>query len=487
MSDIVVVDSQNKIIVSETTTESIIVSGSQDKLIVTGIMGPAGPIGPQGPQGPSGVTTISGASDVITTGIQNGDILIFDASINKWVAGRDVQGPVYSVDGNTGDITSAQLLTAIKKEDGIGSGLDADLLDGLNSSSTDTINTVVIRNSSSGTGLGYIDLTPRDDVSPVPGRVWFDSQDGNQTVSIGMQEGVVQQVGEELYFRIKATQPILNGQVVMATGTIGNSGIITGAPAAGLTPDTGIYVIGVATQNIPLNSFGYVTKFGLVRNINTINVSENWQDGTILYLDPSVPGGLTKYIHTAPAPRVVVAMVVHAHSNGSIFVRITHGSVLGGTDGNVEFTSLQDGDKIVYNGTLQRWENISVGGTKVDQLTTITRSITLTDNWQDTGISGMDLVTGTYIVQLFANDIGSGGSNNNEYYSGTMSWYSGTTNSSMEMPTDEIPLHRAGASGEGELYLRTFRTSGGVLKLQIFSNTVSAGASNYVFKFRRMV
>jgi hypothetical protein len=37
---------------------------------------------------------------------------------------------VSSVDGNTGDVTSAQLLTAIKKEDGVSSGLDADLLDG---------------------------------------------------------------------------------------------------------------------------------------------------------------------------------------------------------------------------------------------------------------------------------------------------------------------------------------------------------------------
>ena len=126
----------------------------------------------------------------------------------------------------------------------------------------------------------------------------------------------------------------------------------------------------------------------------------------------------------------------------------------------------------------------------LDTITTITKSITMTTDWQDTGIKSTDLVTGTYIVQLIANDTGSGGTNNNEYYSGTMSWYSGDTNSALEMPTDEIPLHRAGGSGDGALYLRTYRTATANpdnLKLQIYSNTANASAANYVFKFRRII
>jgi hypothetical protein len=129
-------------------------------------------------------------------------------------------------------------------------------------------------------------------------------------------------------------------------------------------------------------------------------------------------------------------------------------------------------------------------GTNIDQLKTITKSLTLTTDWQDTGIKGTDLATGTYIVQLFANDLGSGGTNNNEYYSGTLSWYSDNTNSALELPTDEVVLHRAGASGDGALYLRTFRTptaDPNNLKLQIYSNSANASASNYVFKFRRMI
>lgn len=125
-----------------------------------------------------------------------------------------------------------------------------------------------------------------------------------------------------------------------------------------------------------------------------------------------------------------------------------------------------------------------------DLITTFTKSLTLSEDWQDTGISHDDLLTGTYLIQLFANDTGAGGTNSYEYYSGTMSWYAGTTNSSAELPTDEIQLHRAGASGEAGLYLRTYRSAavdGTNLKLQIYSNTANPSASNYVFKFRKMM
>lgn len=141
-------------------------------------------------------------------------------------------------------------------------------------------------------------------------------------------------------------------------------------------------------------------------------------------------------------------------------------------------------------GTLTHGGLVPSVGTAIDQIATFTQSLTITTDWQDTGISGTDLATGTYIVQLYANDVSSGGTSNNEYYSGTMSWYSSTTSSSVELPTDEIQLHRAGASSDAGLYLRTVRADDaapGPLKLQIYSNLPNASASNYVFKFRRMI
>jgi hypothetical protein len=114
-----------------------------------------------------------------------------------------------------------------------------------------------------------------------------------------------------------------------------------------------------------------------------------------------------------------------------------------------------------------------------------TKSLTITTDWQDVGISGTDLETGSYLVQMFANDSGAGGENINQYYTGTMSWYSGaTTAPEVELPNDEIVLHRAGAGGDAGMYLRTLRDS--VLKLQIYSNYDNASAANYVFRFKKI-
>ena len=81
-------------------------------------------------------------------------------------------------------------------------------------------------------------------------------------------------------------------------------------------------------------------------------------------------------------------------------------------------------------------------------------------------------------------DNGNGGTHYNETYTGTLSWYSGTTNSDK---SDEIQLHRSGENpGTGTIYLRTTRTSSnGSLKLQIYSDTTIT--YTYVFKFRRFM
>lgn len=126
--------------------------------------------------------------------------------------------------------------------------------------------------------------------------------------------------------------------------------------------------------------------------------------------------------------------------------------------------------------------------TGTDTVITITVAMQLNSSWQDTGITGQHLSSGTWIVQLYANDIISGGHNINEYYSGIMSWYNGTTDSNQELPTDEIQLHRTGGSEDGGLYLRTLRSAHYTyLSLQIFSNNITHGNANYVFTFRKML
>jgi hypothetical protein len=162
-------------------------------------------------------------------------------------------------------------------------------------------------------------------------------------------------------------------------------------------------------------------------------------------------------------------------------VEISIGSNTGNTTVN---------NNLVISGSLSSQGTVLTEGSGIDQITVFTKAITLSQDWQDTGINSSELATGTYFVQLYANDIAAGGTNNNEYYSGIMSWYAGETDSAVELPTDEIVLHRAGASADAGLYLRTFRSMIGDsnnLKLQLYSNYSNSSSSNYVFKFRRVI
>jgi len=119
-------------------------------------------------------------------------------------------------------------------------------------------------------------------------------------------------------------------------------------------------------------------------------------------------------------------------------------------------------------------------------LITVTKSLTLTTSWLDTGISGTsDLAnSGAYIITMNADNYAVGGGQYNETYTGIMYWYAGGTN---DAGFDEIVLHKSGhAPNAVYINLRTLRNASGVLKLQIISSAATNAASNYIFKFRRI-
>lgn len=138
--------------------------------------------------------------------------------------------------------------------------------------------------------------------------------------------------------------------------------------------------------------------------------------------------------------------------------------------------------------TIQHGGLVMSAGTNVDQVYTVTDSLTLTTAWQDTSVNAAELATGSYVVQLLVDDYAVGGGHYSTYYTGMMSWYGADTN---ETSSDEIVLHRAGhASNAGKIYLRVLRTASADvadLKLQISGTTTNTGASNYQFKFRRLI
>lgn len=168
--------------------------------------------------------------------------------------------------------------------------------------------------------------------STIPGTVYWDNEDRSKTLAIVMEDSgdIVQDVGEETFYRVKASAPITKGQVVMFTGSVGASGGLLAAPATGLTASQAEYIMGVATQNIALNAWGYVTWFGEIKGVDTRGLSDGgWVNGTVLYYDPSVTGGLTQTRPTLPNPIVFMAAVVYAASNGILFVRPTYEEATG--------------------------------------------------------------------------------------------------------------------------------------------------------------
>ena len=186
----------------------------------------------------------------------------------------------------------------------------------------------------------------------------WNSDDQHQTVSVGIN-GDDFYIFQDQIFRVRADATITKGQVVMFTGTLGASGGLKAAPATGLLPEQSNYILGVSKDTFTFGNWGNIQYFGEVKGINTTGGAENWVNGTVLYYDPTVTGGLTKNKPSSPAAIAVVAAVVYASSNnGILFVRPTFGSVLGGTDGNVNFASLADNDLIAYDGGSNVWVNL---------------------------------------------------------------------------------------------------------------------------------
>lgn len=120
-----------------------------------------------------------------------------------------------------------------------------------------------------------------------------------------------------------------------------------------------------------------------------------------------------------------------------------------------------------------------------NNLTTITKSLNVTQAWMDTGITSTNLpANGTYIVQVQVSANDGTGNMYSCYNSGVMSWYRDGTN---DTDTDEIILHRSGHAYGKTIYLRTVMQSSGVLKLQIGASAGIGAAYTYTFKFKRII
>lgn len=188
-------------------------------------------------------------------------------------------------------------------------------------------------NASTGTFSNNIN-TPLLDMTPISeadypthqeGLVFYDNE--NKALTVYNDEADVSlQVGQEQYIRVRNNtgSTINNGQAVRIAGAHGNAAP-TIALASADTEDNST-VAGIATHSIEDNSFGYITSFGIVRNLNT----NSFNGGDELFLSTSA-GGLVNVAPLAPNFSSAIGYVISKHpTNGTILVALGKHKLGGG-------------------------------------------------------------------------------------------------------------------------------------------------------------
>lgn len=196
--------------------------------------------------------------------------------------------------------------------------------------------------------------------SEAKGTIFWD--DNNNTIAASVGNGVRLQFGQEVFYDVEndTGSQIDQGSVVRFDSTIGQSGKFTVVLGSASSAIPALYNIGIATQDIPNGETGKVTHFGKVRGIDTTGGSENWQSGDVLYVSPTVDGGLTNVKPDPPDHTIAIASVINVASNtGTIFVRVTYEPRLVDLD-DVKNATVLDNTTPVYDSTNEYFELIDL-------------------------------------------------------------------------------------------------------------------------------
>ena len=171
---------------------------------------------------------------------------------------------------------------------------------------------------------------------------------------ISIASAAAEDFNRKLLFYGKATEAISKGDAVMFAGAQGDHFLFSKATQAAIEANHHLF-IGLASQNLVTNEFGYVTEFGNVTGLNT----SGYTAGDILWFDStgSTAGALTNVEPAAPAAKIQVAAVIRSHpAEGVLFIRPTFYHNLGELH-DVNITNVADGNLISWNNASGYWEN----------------------------------------------------------------------------------------------------------------------------------
>jgi hypothetical protein len=231
--------------------------------------------------------------------------------------------------------------------------------------------------SNSITSVNSISFVDTQEFEPGRGSLAWANTEGS--LSLGLTDTLQGHLLQDSFYYVinKTGFTIPANTVVMANGTVGNSGSILISPAIGNGTFPSDYVMGITAHSIPDQAEGYVTSFGKVRGIDTSMFSE----GDILYLNPAVPGTMMNTAPIAPNNKVTVAIVVTKSVNqGELFVRPTYADKMNGLQ-DVYTASIADGQSLVWVAANSRFENKTIAGDVANLYNTYT---TLTANTYNT-------------------------------------------------------------------------------------------------------
>jgi hypothetical protein len=319
--------------------------------------------------GGTGQTTASAAFNALSPITTTGDLILGNGANSATRLPIGANGYLLTSNGTTASWTAAPA-AMVYPGAGIPNSTGSAWTTSYSTSGTGTVvalqtSPLLITPTLSGATVGnaapYLNFNDGAATTLAAGRMWYDGTTGSWNLGMG-GGNITQQVGEELFVYGKASAAITDSplQIVYQTGTVGASGAITFGPTiAGIT--NGNLIIGVATESLALNAFGRITSFGVVRGITTNGTAygETWADGDAIYYNP-VTGNPTKIKPTAPNIKSQVGTIIKAGAggSGSFQVEVNHGSSLGGTDDNVNITSVANLDLLQYDSTAQYWKNV---------------------------------------------------------------------------------------------------------------------------------
>ena len=183
---------------------------------------------------------------------------------------------------------------------------------------------------------------------------WSDTDEG---IAVQRDANVLAVVGQDTHIYVKCVQPggMIKGQVCMFAGVDPTTLRLEVQVLVSDGTYPSYVFFGILAEDIAENGFGFVCTKGYIRGIDT----SIYPVDSVLWACTINPGDLVLESNLGPAPnlRLPVAVVVKSDAvNGEIFVRATTGSELYELH-DVQFENENDGDQLIWNDGLQRWEN----------------------------------------------------------------------------------------------------------------------------------